>query len=335
VIREFRGEHRASAALLDEAFGVPGIGEDAPKLIELHELMACSLFHQGRLDAAVAQADRGLLFYQPQQHHAVFAFYGEHPAVSCHDWAGLALWCLGYPDEGLRRIEAALELAGESGREHSLASAHKQAARLRQMRREPEPCLRHAEATLALSDERGFHHHAAVGRILLGWALGVLGHHDEGVERLREGLEAHGTAGAEVDLPYFLGLLAEAEQTAGRVRDALAAVEEAIDSVGPNQSFFYEPELHRLRGVLTLEAEGKGGAGAAAASFRRALDLARAQRARSFELRAALSLARVLREGGAGNEALDVLVQTSSWFRDELETPELREARALAVELAS
>jgi DNA-binding winged helix-turn-helix (wHTH) protein/predicted ATPase len=333
AIREFAGDYRASSALLDEALHVEGIGQDAAKLIEVHELMACSLFHQGRLDAAVAQADRGLRFHQPEERYPVLAFYGEHPAVSCHDWAGLALWCLGYPDEALARIEAALELAGEPGREHSLASAQKQAARLRQMRREPERCLRHAEATLALSHERGHHHHGAVGRILLGWALAAVGRHDEGVEQLREGLAAHGATGAAVDHPYFLGLLAEAEQAAGRVHDALAAVGEAMRSVGPNQSFFYEPELHRLLGVLTLEAQGRDGADAAVACLRRALDLARAQRARSFELRAAVSLSRALRERRAGSEALEVLVQTSSWFGEEVETPELREARALTAEL--
>jgi DNA-binding winged helix-turn-helix (wHTH) protein/predicted ATPase/type II secretory pathway predicted ATPase ExeA len=329
-LHEYRGEYRRSESLLDEALRMEGAEREAARLLEAHELMACSLFHQGSFEAAVGQADRGLALSQPDQSHPALAFQGEDPAVSCNDWAGLSLWCLGYSEEARERIQTALELASAPGREYGLANARMHAARLHQLRREPGEALPQAEDTLRLAGERGFAYQAAVGLILEGWSRACLGRRDEGVERIRDGLDAHRASGAAMDRPYFLALLAEATLDAGDPEGATAAIAEALELVGDDRSFFYEAELHRLRGKLWREADR---AEDAALEFRKALEVAREQQARSLELRAALSLAELLREQPAVPDALSELSAVCDWFDPAAESSDLRAARELTAVL--
>ena len=331
-LHEYRGDYPGSAALIDEALRVQDGGHDVARVLEAHELMSCSLFHQGSFEAAIEQAERGLALHEPGRRHPATAFHGEDPVVSCNDWAGLALWCVGHPDRALDRIRAALELAGEPGREYSRANAHMHAARLHQLRREPDDALIHAEATVKLASERGFSYQAAAGFVLHGWALSAIGSHTDGVVRLREGLDAHRATGAAMDRPYFLALLAEGLRAAGEATQGLEAITEAIDLLAGERDFFYEAELHRLSGELLLDARGHPARDEAATSFRRALEIAGRQGANSLELRAAMSLARLLRSGDEAGEALEALTATCERFGEQAESADLHEARALILE---
>jgi len=329
-MHEYRGEHQASEALAGEALRVGG---GAPELaVEAHDLMACSLFHQGRFSAALEQAELALSLHRPQHGYVALAPHGEHPLVSCHEWAGLALWCMGQPEQALARIRAAVSMAADPGRLHSLAYARVHAARLHQMRGEPSEAKSHAELGLALAHEHGFAYHAATAQVLVGWAQALSGQ-EGGVDLLRAGLEAHRATGAQLDRPYFLALLAEAWWAAGRPDQGLQAVTEASQNLGGADTFFWESELHRLRGALTLEVYGSDGAGDAEGSFRQALEAARRQGAGSLELRAAASLARVLRDRGAELEAGTVLEVACAPFGAEPAMPDLHEARTLLSQL--
>src|SRR3712207_1304669 len=113
--------------------------------------MVSSLLRLGLLDAVIVHAADALALHRRDTHARLPAFYGQDPAASCNDWAGLSLWCLGYPEDALARIRAGLDLAGEPGREYGLANAHMHAARLRHLRREPAEALTHAEATVSLA----------------------------------------------------------------------------------------------------------------------------------------------------------------------------------------
>jgi predicted ATPase len=167
----------------------------------------------------------------------------------------------------------------------------------------------------------------------LGWALSQTGQHDRGLAQLRDGLDAHRATGASMDRPYFLALLAEALGAAGLADEGLSAIAEAIELIGADRSFFYEAELHRLRGALSGQAATATGADEPATSFRRALEIARRQGARSLELRAALSLAQLLRARGASDEARATLSESCAWFGDRTDSADLREARELLGEL--
>ena len=253
-LHEYRGQYRASETLLDEALR---LDETEPaRLVEAHELMACSLFHQGSFETAVEQADRGLALHEPAQRHPIPATAGEDPAVSCNDWAGLSLWCLGHTEQALERIKAALEMAALPGRSFSKAAAHMHAARLHQLRRVPGEVRAQSEAALALAQEHGFGYPAAVARMLLGWALGQNGAVEDGIEMLTAGLDAHRATGAEMDRPYFLALMAETLLAARRPAEALTHVIEALETGAEERSFFYEAELHRLHAAALLDMSG-------------------------------------------------------------------------------
>jgi DNA-binding winged helix-turn-helix (wHTH) protein/tetratricopeptide (TPR) repeat protein len=333
TLMEYRGDYSASEQLLARSLALEPPRPDPSSDLEAHELMACSLFHQGQFSRAIEQAKRGLALYEPQRFHDGPAAFGEDPAVSCHDWAGLALGCLGRFDEAEERIGAAIEMAGSPGRFYGLANALTHAARLDQLRGEPEAVERRARHALELAAEQGFAYQTAVARMLLGWALAVRGADEEALELLRAGLEAHRSTGAEMDRPYFLALLAEASIARGELEAARSAVTEALRFTGGGRSFFYQAELHRLRGELEVRAGD--GLDVAERHFRAGLDAARRQGARSLELRAALSLARALHAEGRDVEAEEALASLHDWLSAEDGSADLREARGLLQELST
>ena len=263
--------------------------------VEGAELLACALFHQGAFTRALEQAERGVVAFEVDGdggHYATFpATFGDNAGVACHDWAALSLWFLGRADESMRRARRALELSEDPDRAYSAATARAQLAALHACRHEPEPALRWAQATVDAARDRGYAYRVAMGRVLRGWARAADGRAD-GVHEIACGLRASRATGAHLEDPFYLGLLADAHLRTGGVEPGLAAVDEALGIAARERAHYYDAELHRLRGELLLAA-GRP-LEEAEAAIRDALDVARAQGARSLELRAALSLARVL-----------------------------------------
>jgi DNA-binding winged helix-turn-helix (wHTH) protein/tetratricopeptide (TPR) repeat protein len=319
AVAEFRGRYHRSEALLLE---VLGIGDDE-LAVEAHELLACSLFHQGAAARAVRYAERGLAIYGEGRDSWYLAAYGEHPAVCCHYWAASALWFLGRPDRALDHAEAALALAREHP--YSLASAEVQLTYLYQYRGQAPETLRWARQAAASAAEHGFPLRAAQAAILGGWAEAALGGGD-GVDRLRRGLAAYLASGAELDHPYYLGLLGDALAVTGDADAGLAVVEEATALAGTGRPFYYQPELHRLRGDLLARDPAR--TGEAAAAYGRAIELAAAHGARSPELRAAIHLCRLpppARPPGARARLRELYDR----FDEGFGTPDLLAAEAL------
>src|SRR5262249_52355228 len=155
----------------------------------------------------------------------------------------------------------------------------------------------------------------------------------DGLAALVDGLALAGGTGLQASMPAFLALLVEAQAAAGRLDDALGTVEMGLASGAATTQHFFDAELHRLKGEVLL-AVGRDGTSEAEASFRRALEIARAQQARGFELRAATSLARLLRDQGKRTEARDLLAPVYGWFTEGFDTPVLQDAKALLDELA-
>ena len=333
TLMEYRGDYPASEALLARSLALDPSQRDPSADLEAHELMACSLFHQGAFDRAIEQANRGLALYEPWRVHEGAAAFGEDPAVSCNDWAGLALGCVGMFGEAEQRIEAAISMASSPGRAHARAGALIHAARLHQLRGEPDAVEREARDALALAAEQGFAYQTAVAKMLLGWALSARGAGEDGLELLRAGLEEHRAMGSEMDRPYFLGLLAEVLIAREELETARSTLAEALAATDNGRAFFYEAELHRLLGELRLRAAD--GLDAAAPHFHSAVDVARKQTARTLELRAALSLARALHGGGRDAEAAEALAPLSEWLSAEDGSADVHEARELLQELST
>ena len=169
-----------------------------------------------------------------------------------------------------------------------------------------------------------------------GWAIAVQEHSTEGLVQLRQGLDTYRSTGAEAQRPHFLTMLAEASGLLGQPEGGLAALEEALTLIEKTGERYYEAELHRQRGELLLLREAKSHPDQdsreqheAETCFQHALDVARRQQAKSFELRAAMSLARLWQRQGKRVEAHALLEEIYRWFTEGFDTADLQEAKAL------
>ena len=329
TLYELRGEFTRANAMARECEQVAPRGTSEHEL-ESSELLACNLFHQGMFERALDYAEHGVALFEGGAASGTYSTFpatlGDNAGVSCHDWAGLALWFLGRPDSALERATRALELARDPSRAYSLATARAQMAVVHQCRREPEPALEWAEATIAAAQQLGYVYREAMGRVLRGWALAQLGDAPQGVREISEGLAASRGTGARMDDPHYLALLAEAQLRAGDHDAGLAAVAAALELARRERSLFYEPELHRLDGALHAAA---GRPDAAEASLRRALDRAREQGSRTLELRIATDLARLLADPAGAAEARATVAELHAGFEEGFGTRDLRDAAAV------
>jgi predicted ATPase len=226
----------------------------------------------------------------------------------------------------------AVAIAEKIAHPFSQAVALSWAAALHQLCREVGRTLEVAEADLALSTEQVLPFFAAHAVVLRGWALVKRGQCDEGIARLREGVDAYRATGANLETPHWLALLAEAYRDAGQLEDGLRAIAEAFGHVAKTDIGYYVAELHRLEGELRLACDPAATA-AADASFRRAIEIARRQRAKSWELRAVTSLSRLWSKEGKHTEACDLLAPVYGWFMEGFDTTDLKEAKALLEEI--
>ena len=190
-----------------------------------------------------------------------------------------------------------------------------------------------AETALAITTEEIIPFFRAHAIMLRGWALVEEGQGEEGIAQLREGLATYRALGAQIECSHWLALLAEAYRDTGRPTEGLRPIAEALDHVAQTGIVYYEAELHRLDGELRLHLDAPDEQ-RAEASFRRALEIARRQQAKSWELRAATSLGRLRGEQGRRMEARDLLAPVYGWFTEGFDTADLREAAALLSELA-
>jgi tetratricopeptide (TPR) repeat protein len=244
-------------------------------------------------------------------------------------FAAWSAWFAGQPERGLALIREAVALARELSEPHGLAHALGGAAILHQLRRERRLAEQHADAALALSDEHGLVLYHAMARIVRGWAQSGRGD-DEGVaEEIRQGLAAWRSTGAQLMCPHYLALLTEALPPA-LVDQALRLLDEALALVESTGERSYEAELYRLKGerLLTRATDGAS-LEAANACFEQALAIAQRQSARSLELRAAISLARLYRDHGRPSQVRALVTSIYQRFDQGFDTLDLREARSL------
>jgi predicted ATPase len=198
-----------------------------------------------------------------------------------------------------------------------------------------------AEAAMTLATEQNFPQQLERGRLLRGWALAACGHGEEGITQIRQALAADRSTGATRDRPYHLALLAEASAQGGQTTEGLEALAEALALLATSGVRWWEAELHRLRGELLLlraakshPAQDSQGQHEAETCFQHALDVARQQQAKSLELRATMSLARLWQRQGKRAQAHTLLAPIYNWFTEGFDTADLQEAKTLLAELA-
>ncbi len=238
----------------------------------------------------------------------------------------------GNSDQALRQSQATHTLAQELSYPYNQVVARVFAAFLHQFRRAALAQHEQAAATITIATEEGFTFWTGCGTVLHGSARSIQGEVEQGIAEMRQGLDAYQATGSRVYAPYFLGLLAAAYGEGSQTEEGLALLDEAITAMDATESRFYGAELYRLKGVLLLR-QAIPDEPQAEACFHRALDIARQQEAKSWELRTATSLAHLWRRQGKPGPARELLGSVYNWFSEGFDTADLTDARTLLNEL--
>ena len=333
-----RAEHQTAMELGEQCLQIAHRVQDEALLLEAHYALGCSWFLLGNLALAGTHMEQIIALYDAAQHRGLAYHYGGiDPGVGGFGVYAWALWLRGYPAQARTHSDRALSLARQLGHPFSLARTLHYDTLVCQLRRDTLAARDQADAEITVATAQSFALARASGLIMRGWAIAVQDRSPEGLAQIRQGLDMYRSTGAEYQRPHYLTLLAEASGLLGQPEGGLAALEEALTLVEKTGERYYEAELHRQRGeLLLLHAEG-GGQNAeltAKESFQQALDVSRQQQARSFELRAAMSLARLWQRQGKRQEAYNLLAPIYGWFTEGFDTMDLQEAGALLAELS-
>jgi predicted ATPase len=288
-------------------------------------VLGMSLFHLGEFDRAREHLEEGFALYDPERGRGHRAL--QDPGVACLCYLGLTLWFLGYADRALARCTEALALARKLSHPFSQAYALSLAGVIRQFRREVAETAEHAEAAVVLSIDQSIPYWLAWGNVLRGRTLVEAGDAHRAIAEIRAGLQVFEKTGAQLARPLFLGFLAEAYASDGRIAEGQSTLRLALDEVSRTGERFYEAELVRLQGELMLRTDET--AQAAEESFERSAAIARAQNAKALELRAVTSLSRLWRKQGKAAQARSRMDELRSWFREGTDTKDLKEAAAI------
>jgi predicted ATPase len=329
-------------------------------LVHPHMWLGQTLFCLGELRLSREHLEQSISLYDPQRDNPRVLISPQDPRETCLAYTSWALWLLGYPDQALEYSSRACTLSKELDHPLSLAHALNFSAWLYQARKEPQAVQHCIETVITLLGEDGSPYRLAQATILRGWAQVEQGQVTEGIVRIQQGLSTWRVTGAESLLPCYLALLAEAYHKAGNTVAGLDALTLAMEHVNKTNERWYEAELYRLKGELMLQqsktslgqvqdksktSQDKSGVSdprplapdpqaAAEACFLKAIEIARRQQAKSLELRATVSLARLWQRQGKHHAARNTLSEIYRWFTEGFDTADLQEARKLLSELS-
>jgi predicted ATPase len=264
--------------------------------------------------------------YEPISGHPGGREVGSHPQVVAQGYLGIVLFCLGFPSRALTWSRAAIGQARRLAHPPYLASSLGFGARLLSLIGDISALDERANKLIRVATEQRFPEWSAQGTIYWGWTKVKKDAVLEGISLLRSGLNVYRATGAEVWMPEFVALLAAAYELAGQTEESLASLEDALQIVERTGERWFLAELYRHKGHLLLR---QGHSEAAEALYHKALSVAKEQEAKLWELRAAVSLARLRRGQNRRAEARALLVPVYSWFTEGFETPDLKEAKAV------
>ena len=308
-------------------------GQTVPLMIG-HRLMGNSLTITGDIAKGRAHYNQAFALYDPATHRTLATRFGQDVGVSTLVYRALAGWMLGYPEAALADADHALEDARDSGHAGTLMYAQFHTSLTNVL------CAKYAAANaqsnevVRLADEKGAALWKALGTMQNGCVLALSGKASEAIQMITSGISMYRSTGSRVYLPIFLSHLSRTYAELGQFDQAWRCIGEAMTAVETTKERWYEAEIHRVTGEIALKLPQLGSS-QAETYFERALTVARVQQAKSWELRAAMSMARLWHDQGMREKARDLLAPVYGWFTEGLDTRDLKEAKALLHALAS
>ena len=336
AIRQFyaqRAEYQIARELAQRQLSLAEQAGERALRLSAHAGLGAVCLWLGEYAGALEHFEQSIALYQANKHRSLALRYGANPKTTACSLAAWTVWYLGYPEQALSLDEQARSMAQEATSPLELTWAVLCSAWLHQQRGEWQLVHEPAARGLSLATEHGLSFPSAVASVLQGWALAKQGQTEHGIEQIRQGLTRAQDSGNGWGRPYLLGLLADAYGLAGQAEQGLAALVEALGIIRTTDERFCEPELYRLRGELLLARERGPSSPQVSSSEAEdclllAIKIARRQSAKSWELRAALSLSRLWQRQGKTQQAQHVLESVYGWFSEGLDTPDAQEARA-------
>jgi DNA-binding SARP family transcriptional activator/tetratricopeptide (TPR) repeat protein len=325
-----QGKHDRAQSVTDEIADLLGEPSSGERPLSAIAMMVGAQLARGRFHEAIAQWDDLTANFDPRQIQHLQDSQGLNYRVLTYAWQSHALWCVGRPQAAFERCAEAERLAVELEQPFNQAIASTYLALLQQLRADASTFRKQAEEALRLSSRFAAPYYRAWASILVAYATACERPCGESIANVRDTIEHFTSTGARIRLSYYLALLGDVCLRAHEPERGLAVLEEALTAARETGERWWDAELHRLRGDLLVE-RGAGGHEADAA-YRRALEIAGSQRAKSLELRAATSLARLWRLSPRAQESNLRLRQTLRSFEEGLDTPDLVLAKELVTE---
>jgi predicted ATPase/class 3 adenylate cyclase len=323
-----------------QCLGLAQTAEDHGFRLEAHGALAVTAFYRGELASAKDHAEQSLALYDPPQHGAHAFVYGQDPGVVALGYAARTLPLLGYVNRAIQRAEALLAMARKLSHQHSVGAALMHVIVSYLLQREVQRAREQADALITVATEHDLLFWLGMARMLRGAALveeaigsGERASVEAAVAQLRDGLAGYRALGAGLDVPACVVALARGYLELGQAREGLDVLAGALTDVDRTGQRYYEAEMYRIQGELRLALSEEYWR-AAEDTFQRAVEVARHQGARLLELRATLSLARLLQRQDRTREAREQLTEIYSWFTEGFDARDLREARALLDEVS-
>jgi predicted ATPase len=300
-----------------------------------HLAVAASHFFMGEFEDSIRHFDETIALYDLDEHgDLAFSYGGLDSRMTATAYSAIALWALGHVDRAVERSDQVLAFGAMASHPYIGVRALNWDSQIRQFIGDRDAVLERADAAFAQAEEKGFVLVQAQASVMQGWVQSVNGQASEGLPLMRRGLEAWTKTGAVFTSPYFYSLIADACLHAGQPADGIATIDGALAYVEKSLERSVGADLHRLKGELLLQQDGPDAASEAEACFHKALDVAQSQGALSFELRAAISLARYRQSlGNAKDEAFDRLVSVYGKFTEGFGTADLIAAKDLLATL--
>ena len=308
-------------------------GTTVPLMIG-HQIVGVSLMCTGAIAQSRPHYNQAHALYDPAEHRPLATRFSHDIGVLILSYRSLALWMLGYPTTALVDAEHALNDAREIGQAATSMFALFHASLLSVCYGNYAAASAFLDELIRLADEKGALFWTAIGVALQGCVLALTGKASHAVRMITTGITALRSTGTTTLMPWYLSCLGRAYAELGQFDDAWRSVGDAMTAIKTTKERWHEAEVNRMAGEIALMPPQPDTA-RAEACFERALAIARKQQAKSWELRTAMSMARLWRDQGKWDEARKLLAPVYGWFTEGFDTLDLKEAKALLEELAS